>query len=57
VEAHVPIVVRLDGTNAEEGRRILEEAAHPRIIPSPTMLEAARTAVELARQGGQAGGS
>jgi succinyl-CoA synthetase beta subunit len=48
VEPHVPIVVRLDGTNAEEGRRILEEAAHPRIVPSPTMLEAARTAVELA---------
>src|SRR3989449_446141 len=31
VEAHVPIVVRLDGTNAEEGRRILEQARHPRI--------------------------
>ncbi|HXF56278.1 MAG TPA: ADP-forming succinate--CoA ligase subunit beta [Actinomycetota bacterium] len=48
VEARVPIVVRLDGTNAEEGRRILEEAAHPRIVPAPTMLEAARRAVELA---------
>src|ERR687894_992422 len=30
VDAHVPIVIRLDGTNAEEGRRILQEAAHPR---------------------------
>jgi succinyl-CoA synthetase beta subunit len=48
VEARVPIVVRLDGTNAEEGRRILQEAAHPRIVPATTMLEAARTAVELA---------
>jgi succinyl-CoA synthetase beta subunit len=48
VLAHVPIVVRLDGTNAEQGRRILEEANHPRIVPSPTMLEAARKAVELA---------
>jgi succinyl-CoA synthetase beta subunit len=48
VEARVPIVVRLDGTNAEEGRRILEEAAHPMIVSAPTMLEAARKAVELA---------
>ena len=31
VEARVPIVVRLDGTNAEEGRAILAEAAHPAI--------------------------
>jgi succinyl-CoA synthetase beta subunit len=50
-EAHVPIVVRLDGTNAEEGRRILEEAAHPAIVPAATMLEAARKAVELAHAG------
>lgn len=45
-----PIVVRLDGTNAEEGRRILEEAGHPSIVPSPTMLDAAKTAVELAKK-------
>jgi succinyl-CoA synthetase beta subunit len=51
VQALVPIVVRLDGTNAEEGRKILEEAAHPRIVAAATMLEAARTAVELARAG------
>jgi succinyl-CoA synthetase beta subunit len=50
VEARVPIVVRLDGTNAEEGRRILEQAAHPKIVPAPTMLDAARKAVELAGQ-------
>jgi succinyl-CoA synthetase beta subunit len=48
VEATVPIVVRLDGTNAEEGRRILAEAEHDRIVPAATMLEAARTAVEAA---------
>jgi succinyl-CoA synthetase beta subunit len=48
VRARVPIVVRLDGTNAEEGRRILEEAAHPLIRPAANMLDAARTAVELA---------
>jgi succinyl-CoA synthetase beta subunit len=49
VEATVPIVVRLDGTNAEEGRRILAEAAHPRIVPAATMLEAAERAAALAR--------
>jgi succinyl-CoA synthetase beta subunit len=49
VDAHVPIVVRLDGTNAEEGRRILEDAAHPRIVPASNMLEAAAKAVELAQ--------
>jgi succinyl-CoA synthetase beta subunit len=48
VQAQVPIVVRLDGTNAEEGRRILEEAAHPLIRPAANMLDAARMAVELA---------
>jgi succinyl-CoA synthetase beta subunit len=48
VEASVPIVVRLDGTNAEEGRRILTEAAHPRIVAAATMLEAAEVATRLA---------
>jgi succinyl-CoA synthetase beta subunit len=43
-----PIVVRLDGTNAEEGRRLLEDAAPPNLHVEPTMLEAARRAVELA---------
>jgi succinyl-CoA synthetase beta subunit len=43
-----PIVVRLDGTNAEEGRRLLQEAAPPNLHAEPTMLEAAQRAVELA---------
>jgi succinyl-CoA synthetase beta subunit len=43
------LIVRLDGTNAEEGRRILAEAAHPNVIPAPTMQEAAALAVEAAR--------
>jgi succinyl-CoA synthetase beta subunit len=43
-----PIVVRLDGTNAEEGRRLLEEAAPANLHVEPTMLEAAKRAVELA---------
>jgi succinyl-CoA synthetase beta subunit len=51
VDARVPIVVRLDGTNAEEGRRILEQANHPKIVPAATMLAAAQTAVELAAKG------
>ena len=50
VVPRVPIVVRLDGTNAEEGRRILAEANHPRIVPAATMLEAAERAAELARE-------
>ncbi len=44
----VPIVVRLDGTNADEGRRILAEAAKPNVHVAETMLDAARQAVELA---------
>jgi succinyl-CoA synthetase beta subunit len=43
-----PIVVRLDGTNAEDGRRILTDAAHPRIVPASNMLEAAEEAADLA---------
>jgi succinyl-CoA synthetase beta subunit len=43
------LIVRLDGTNAEEGRRILAEAAHPSVIPAPTMQEAAALAVAAAR--------
>jgi succinyl-CoA synthetase beta subunit len=43
-----PIVVRFDGTNAEEGREILAEAAPPNLVVEPTMLDAARKAVELA---------
>jgi succinyl-CoA synthetase beta subunit len=45
----VQIVVRLDGTNAPEGRTILAEANHPRIVAAETMLEAAQRAAELAR--------
>jgi succinyl-CoA synthetase beta subunit len=44
----LPIVVRLDGTNAEEGRRLLADAAPSNLHVEPTMLEAAERAVELA---------
>ena len=43
-----PIVVRLDGNNAEEGRRILDEAAIPTLTRVDTMDGAARLAAELA---------
>ena len=43
-----PIVVRLDGTNAAEGRAILASHESDRLLSRPTMVEAARTAVELA---------
>jgi len=48
MEIDLPIVVRLDGTNAGEGRRLLAEAAPPNLHVEPTMLEAAQRAVELA---------
>jgi succinyl-CoA synthetase beta subunit len=48
LETRQPLVVRLDGTNAEEGRRLLSEAAPANLHVEPTMLDAARRAVELA---------
>jgi len=50
VQARVPIVVRLDGTNAEEGRTMLQQAGHDRIVAAATMQEAAQRAADLARQ-------
>jgi succinyl-CoA synthetase beta subunit len=47
----LPIVVRLDGTNAEEGRQILAENTPENVVTEETMLDAARRAVELARDG------
>jgi succinyl-CoA synthetase beta subunit len=48
VEIGAPMVIRLDGTNSEEGRAILRKVESERVISSPTMLDAARTAVEIA---------
>jgi succinyl-CoA synthetase beta subunit len=45
----VPFVVRLDGTNDEEGRRLLAEADLPNVHVEATMLGAAERVVELAR--------
>ncbi len=47
-EATKPLVVRLDGNNVEEGRRILAEANHPLVTVVDTMDGAARRAAELA---------
>ena len=50
-EARKPLVVRLDGNNVEEGRRILNEAAHPLVTQAQTMDEGADKAAELANAG------
>jgi succinyl-CoA synthetase beta subunit len=51
VELRAPIVIRLDGTNAEQGREILANAGIPesKLSSKPTMLEAAEAAVALAK--------
>lgn len=51
IDMQVPIVVRLDGTSAVEGRAILKQHESDRVIAAPTMLEAAAKAVELAKAG------
>ncbi|GAA1666498.1 succinate--CoA ligase [ADP-forming] subunit beta [Citricoccus zhacaiensis] len=43
-----PLVVRLDGNNVEEGRRILSDANHPLVTLATTMDEGADKAAELA---------
>jgi succinyl-CoA synthetase beta subunit len=51
-EASKPLVVRLDGNNVEEGRRILAEADHPLVTLVDTMDGAADKAAELANKAG-----
>jgi succinyl-CoA synthetase beta subunit len=48
LDVKVPIVVRLDGTNAEQGRKMLADAPHPMLKTAETMLGAAEQAVRLA---------
>ena len=52
MDLKLPLVVRLDGTNSEEGLRILAEADLPNLNQETTMLDAARRVVELAGAGG-----
>ena len=49
VSIDAPIVIRLDGTNADEGRAILEPHLSDKLQSKPTMLEAARAVVALAK--------
>ena len=46
----IPIVVRLDGTNEDEGRAIIKERAPANVVVEPTMLSAAERAVALAKE-------
>jgi succinyl-CoA synthetase beta subunit len=48
MDVSVPLVVRLDGTNDELGRRMLAEASPPGVHVAATMLDAAREVVDLA---------
>ena len=48
LDLRLPLVVRLDGTNSEEGLEILAEADLPNLHQEKTMLDAARRVVELA---------
>jgi len=48
VALHAPLVIRIDGTNAVEGRAILKEHASDTLIAEETMLSAARRAVAIA---------
>ena len=48
LDVKVPIVVRLDGTNAEQGRKMLADAPHAMLKAADTMLGAAQMAVDLA---------
>jgi len=50
INPQVPFVVRLDGTNDEEGRRLLAEAKLPNVYTESTMDGAAQKVVELARE-------
>ena len=52
VTIDAPIVIRLDGTNAAEGRAILEGHLSDQLRMEPTMLDAARRVVELAHARG-----
>jgi succinyl-CoA synthetase beta subunit len=48
IRPQVPFVVRLDGTNGEEGRALIAAAGLPNVVPASTMDEAAARVVELA---------
>ncbi|MDE0846333.1 MAG: ADP-forming succinate--CoA ligase subunit beta [Actinomycetota bacterium] len=49
VNIDAPIIIRLDGTNADEGREILRPHLNDNLMMEPTMLDAARKAVAMAK--------
>jgi len=49
VDVHVPVIVRLDGTNAEEAAEILANANIPNVIPATDLADGAKKAVEAAK--------
>jgi succinyl-CoA synthetase beta subunit len=49
VKPDLPMVIRLNGTNAEEGRQIIEQANIPNLMSASTLTEAAQKAVEAAK--------
>ena len=51
VQTNVPMVIRLVGTNAEEGREILKKA---NMITAETLVDAAKKAIQAAQEGGSA---
>jgi succinyl-CoA synthetase beta subunit len=54
--AHIPVVVRLVGTNAEEGRTLLQASGRADLHPMPTLTEAIAKAVALADEMGRPDG-
>lgn len=55
IKTNVPMVIRLAGTNAAEGLKIIDEAKLPNIISAATLEDAARKAIRAAQQGTQQG--
>jgi succinyl-CoA synthetase beta subunit len=49
VKSKVPMVIRLNGTNAKEGRQIIDDANIPNLASASTLTEAAQRAVEAAK--------
>ena len=49
IDLNVPIVVRLEGTNVEEGREILKNANVPGLIMAESMEQGAQKIVELVK--------
>ena len=56
MDIEVPLVVRLDGTNSEEGLALLADADLPNLHVEKTMLGAAEKVVELAKAKEGSGG-